>query len=76
MYAVSACLAGVNCAYGGRSDRVPEIAKLVASGKALPVCPEEGEGYQPLEHQPNSQVVMGTKSLMAKLWLSQKVEWT
>ena len=40
-YVVSACLAGVNCTYGGTHRRVPEIADLVASGKALPLCPEQ-----------------------------------
>ena len=38
---VSACLAGVNCTYDGTHNLVPEIADLVASGKALPLCPEQ-----------------------------------
>ena len=38
---VSACLAGLHCRYDGRSNHKPEVAELVASGLAVPVCPEE-----------------------------------
>jgi uncharacterized protein YbbK (DUF523 family) len=38
---VSACLAGYNCKYTGGNNLVPDIAKLVNEGKAIPVCPEE-----------------------------------
>lgn len=37
---VSSCLAGINCRYDGGNNRVEEIAEMVASGKAIPVCPE------------------------------------
>ncbi|TAJ14134.1 DUF523 domain-containing protein [Marinilabiliaceae bacterium JC017] len=37
---VSACLAGVNCRYNGGNSKIEEIAQLVNSGKAIPVCPE------------------------------------
>ncbi|MCQ2444138.1 MAG: DUF523 domain-containing protein [Mailhella sp.] len=37
---VSACLAGEECRYDGRSNLRPEIAGLVADGIAVPVCPE------------------------------------
>ncbi len=37
---VSACLAGTPCRYDGRSNLRPEIAALVESGEAVPVCPE------------------------------------
>jgi len=37
---VSSCLAGINCRYDGGNNRVEEIAKMVAEGKAIPVCPE------------------------------------
>ncbi len=39
-YIVSACLAGINCRYDGRNTLDPDAAKLVAEGRALPVCPE------------------------------------
>ena len=40
-YVVSACLAGVRCRYDGSDNLNYEVAELVASGKALPVCPEQ-----------------------------------
>lgn len=40
-YIVSACFVGVNCTYDGTHNFVPEIAELVASGNALPLCPEQ-----------------------------------
>ena len=38
---VSACLAGINCRYQGDSRPVEKIMKLVAEGRAVPVCPEQ-----------------------------------
>ncbi len=40
-YVVSACLAGRQCRYDGRSNLRPVIATLVEKGTAIPVCPEE-----------------------------------
>ena len=40
-FVVSACLAGLHCRYDGRTNLKPEVAELVASGLAVPVCPEE-----------------------------------
>ncbi len=40
-FIVSACLAGVNCRHDGRHKLKPEIARLVAEGRAVPVCPEQ-----------------------------------
>ena len=40
-YVVSACLAGVKCRYDGTDHLVPEVVQLVASGRALPICPEQ-----------------------------------
>lgn len=37
---VSACLAGVACRYDGGANTVPELEKLAAEGRILPVCPE------------------------------------
>lgn len=39
-YAVSACLAGIGCAYDGKSRLCSRIKMLVDSKKALPVCAE------------------------------------
>ena len=40
-YIVSACLAGVRCRYDGGHCETPEIRRLVAEGRAMPVCPEQ-----------------------------------
>lgn len=41
MYLVSACLAGIACKYDGAHNLCPQVQKLVASGNAIPVCPEQ-----------------------------------
>lgn len=41
MIIVSACLANVLCRYNGVAKPNEEIMRLVAEGKALPVCPEQ-----------------------------------
>lgn len=38
---VSACLAGVNCKYNGGNNLNEDIKKMVSTGKAIPVCPEQ-----------------------------------
>ena len=38
---VSACLAGINCRYNGKSKLNKKIKKLLEEGKAVCVCPEE-----------------------------------
>jgi uncharacterized protein YbbK (DUF523 family) len=40
MILVSACLAGINCRYGGGSCEDAAIKAMVQQGKAIPVCPE------------------------------------
>lgn len=40
MLAVSACLAGVACRYNGEAYPVAALTDLVASGDAMPICPE------------------------------------
>lgn len=40
-YIVSACLAGLECRYDGGHKENACIKKLVSSGKAIPVCPEQ-----------------------------------
>lgn len=41
MKIVSACLAGVNCRWDGKSKACTEIMKLIENGEAIPVCPEQ-----------------------------------
>jgi len=41
---ISACLAGVNCKYDGGNNLHPEILKLVKSGAAILICPEQMGG--------------------------------
>ncbi|GBC63048.1 DUF523 domain-containing protein [Desulfonema ishimotonii] len=41
MIIVSACLAGVRCRYNGDAFPNEKVIELVATGKALPVCPEQ-----------------------------------
>lgn len=45
MKIVSACLAGINCAYNGTSRPCPKVVALVKAGKAIPVCPEQLGGF-------------------------------
>ncbi|MCX7745441.1 MAG: DUF523 domain-containing protein [Clostridia bacterium] len=45
MIIVSACLAGVNCKYNGGNNVNEYVRKLVAQGKAIPVCPEQLGGF-------------------------------
>jgi uncharacterized protein YbbK (DUF523 family) len=41
MIIVSACLAGLHCRYDGGEKTNDDVLRLVAEGKALPVCPEQ-----------------------------------
>ena len=41
MYLISACLCGVNCKYNGLNNYNEMCDKLLASGKAILVCPEQ-----------------------------------
>jgi len=40
-YLVSACLAGIECAYDGKHRLNKKVQKLVKEGKAIPICPEQ-----------------------------------
>ena len=40
MILVSACLAGEKCCYNGEALRCDSVVELVASGRAIAVCPE------------------------------------
>lgn len=54
---VSACLAGCECRYDGRSNETSEVARLVSEGRAVLVCPEE-EGGLPTPRPP-AEIVGG-----------------
>jgi len=41
MIIVSACLAGVNCAYDGKHRACEKVMELVRKGEAIPVCAEQ-----------------------------------
>ncbi|MBN2281594.1 MAG: DUF523 domain-containing protein [Candidatus Marinimicrobia bacterium] len=41
MKLVSACLAGIDCAYDGKARSCEKVIELVKKGEALPVCPEQ-----------------------------------
>ena len=41
MYLISACVCGVNCKYNGLNNYNEICDKLLASGKAILVCPEQ-----------------------------------
>lgn len=41
MLAVSACLAGYRCRYDSKSCNVVDIAELVETSMAIPLCPEQ-----------------------------------
>lgn len=44
MIIVSACLAGINCRFDGKSKANKKIIKLIEEGKAIPICPEQLAG--------------------------------
>ena len=56
-YVVSACLAGVRCRYDGTDHLVYEVTRLVASGKALPICPEQLGGLS--TPRPPAEIIGG-----------------
>lgn len=41
MIMVSACLAGLHCRYDGGEQSNEAVLRLMAEGKAIPVCPEQ-----------------------------------
>jgi uncharacterized protein YbbK (DUF523 family) len=41
MIIVSACLANIRCRYDGAGKPCEAVIRLVAEGKAIPVCPEQ-----------------------------------
>jgi uncharacterized protein YbbK (DUF523 family) len=55
MIIVSACLTGVHCRYDGESKPCEAVIRLVAEGKAIPVCPEQLGGL-PTPRLPVEQI--------------------
>ncbi|HEX2240119.1 MAG TPA: DUF523 domain-containing protein [Actinomycetota bacterium] len=55
---VSACLAGCACRYDGSSNPDDQVARLVAEGRAVLVCPEEDGGLG--TPRPRAEIVGGT----------------
>lgn len=41
MILISACLAGLHCRYDGKDKPNEHVMRLIAEGKAIPVCPEQ-----------------------------------
>jgi uncharacterized protein YbbK (DUF523 family) len=58
MILVSACLAGVRCRHDGSHKLVDKIQKLIATRKAIPLCPEI-MGGRPIPRPP-TEIVGGT----------------
>ncbi|HEX9062956.1 MAG TPA: DUF523 domain-containing protein [Clostridia bacterium] len=58
MIIVSACLAGINCKYSGKSNTCSDIVKLVSMGEAIPVCPEQLGGLS--TPRPAAEICGGT----------------
>jgi uncharacterized protein YbbK (DUF523 family) len=54
---VSACLAGRACRFDGSDNRDDRLARLVASGRAVLVCPEEDGGLP--TPRPPAEIVGG-----------------
>ena len=54
---VSACLAGCACRYDGQANPNDEVARLVAEGRAVQVCPEEDGGLP--TPRPPAEIVGG-----------------
>lgn len=57
MILVSACLAGEKCRYNGEAFYSAHVAKLVASGQAIAVCPEVLGGLP--TPRPPAEIVAG-----------------
>ena len=55
MFIISTCLAGLHCRYDGGTKPDERVMRLVAQGKAIPVCPEQLGGL-PTPRLPAEQV--------------------
>jgi uncharacterized protein YbbK (DUF523 family) len=58
MIIVSACLAGLNCKYNGGNNECIEVIRLIKSGKAIPICPEQLGGLA--TPRPVAEIYKGT----------------
>lgn len=64
MILVSACLAGINCKYNGGNNYNEKIFKLIKSGKAIPMCPEQLGGLTTPRDPSEIKVVNGEKRVI------------
>ncbi len=58
MIIVSACLAGIDCRYDGKNSLCEKAVRLVAEGRAIPVCPEQLGGSP--TPRPTAEIKDGT----------------
>ncbi len=72
MILVSACLAGFNTRYDGTNCGYPEIIELVASGKAIPLCPEQLGGLP--TPRPPIRFIEGDGKDLLKEWAVRSSE--
>jgi uncharacterized protein YbbK (DUF523 family) len=56
MIIVSGCLADIKCRFDGKSKPCEEVIRLVAEGKAVPICPEQLGGL-PTPRLPAESIV-------------------
>ncbi|MBT3395454.1 DUF523 domain-containing protein [archaeon] len=67
MKIVSACLAGIECRWDGKSKPCQKVIDLVKTGKAIPICPEELGGLatprEPSEQKNNKILTKSGKDL-------------
>jgi uncharacterized protein YbbK (DUF523 family) len=67
MIIVSACLAGIKCAWDGKSRPSQKVIDLVKEGKAIPVCPEQLGGLTtprpPAEKKENKIITKDGKDI-------------
>ncbi|KJS21506.1 MAG: hypothetical protein VR72_10210 [Clostridiaceae bacterium BRH_c20a] len=68
MIIVSACLAGVNCRYDGKSKKNSQVIELIVKGEAIPLCPEQLGGLStprdPVNIQSGINVLVGTERVL------------
>ncbi|MBT5022349.1 DUF523 domain-containing protein [Candidatus Woesearchaeota archaeon] len=62
MIIVSACLAGMKCAWDGKARSCDKVIQLVKEGKAIPLCPEQLGGLS----TPRSPVEQRDKLVVTK----------
>ena len=61
MILISACLVGTNCKYNGKNNYNEKAVKLLKSGQAIPICPEQLGGL-PTPRTPSEIKIIEGKS--------------